>query len=113
MMKKIQAVLYSAGVFQHYYGYNYFQKAVLLAVENPERLQSIRKEIYFPIALEYNTTIVNVERDLRTVRDALIKNGGLDTLENLLGCPLWSGRKLCPKELISIFAAYLSESCGT
>lgn len=109
MIKKIQTILYSAGVFQHYYGYNYFQKAVLMAVENPERLQSIRKEIYFPIAREYHTTITNVERDLRTVRDALIRNGGLETLETLLGCPLWSGRKLCTKELISIFAAYLSE----
>lgn len=109
MMKKIQAVLYSAGVFQHYYGFNYFQKAVLLAVEEPERLQSIRKEIYLPIAQEYHTTIPNVERDLRTVRDALIKNGGLETLESLIGCPLCKSKNPYPKELISMFVAYLSE----
>lgn len=109
MTKKIQTVLYSAGVFPHYYGYNYFQKAVLLAMEEPERLQSVRKEIYFPIAQEYHTTIPNVERDLRTVRDALIKNGGLETLERLIGCPLCYGKKPYPKELISMFVAYLSE----
>lgn len=109
MVKKIQNILYSAGVFQHYYGYNYFQQAVLLAVENPERLQSIRKEVYLPIAQENHTTIANVERNLRTVRDALIKNGGLETLESLMGCPLWCGKKPYPKDLISIFAAYLSE----
>ncbi len=109
MMKKIQAVLYSAGVFPHYYGFNYFQKAVLLAVEDPERLQSVRKEIYFPIAQEYHTTVSNVERDLRTVRDALIKNGGLETLEALIGCPLSRSKNPYPKELIGMFVAYLSE----
>ena len=38
------------------------------------------KEIYFPIAQTHHTTVANVERNLRTVRDALIKNGGLETL---------------------------------
>ena len=113
MTKKIQAVLYSAGVFRHYYGYNFFQDAVLLAVENPERLQSIRKEIYLPIAKEYHTTITNVERNLRTVRDALIKNGGIETLESLMGCSMWYGKKPYPKDLISIFADYLSEQSKT
>ena len=113
MTKKIQAVLYSAGVFRHYYGYNYFQDAVLLAVENPDRLQSIRKEIYLPIAKEYHTTITNVERNLRTVRDALIKNGGIETLESLMGCSMWYVKKPYPKDLISIFADYLSEQSKT
>lgn len=109
MTKKIQAVLHSAGVYQHYYGYNYFLDAVLMAVEFPDRLQSIRKEIYFPIAKKYNTTITNVERNLRTVRDALIKNGGVETLEAMIGCPLQCGKKPYPKDLICIFVGYLSE----
>lgn len=109
MIRKIQTVLHSAGVFQHYYGYNYFQEAILLALEEPNRLQSIRKEIYFPIAKKYNTTIPNIERNLRTVRDALVKNGGLETLESLTGCPLPYNKKPYPKDLICIFADYLSE----
>ncbi|MCI9592003.1 MAG: hypothetical protein HFI26_11265 [Lachnospiraceae bacterium] len=108
MKKKIQTVLHSVGIFQHYYGYNYFQDAVFLALEKPERLQSIRKEIYFPVAKKHRTTITSVEKNLRTVRDALIKNGGLETLENLTGCPLPCGKKLYPKDLICIFADYLS-----
>lgn len=110
MIKKIQAILYATGIFRHYYGYNYFLQAVLLAVENPERLQSIRKEVYFPIAQENHTTVANVERNLRTVRDAMIKNGGLETLENLLGCPLWGEKKPYPKDLISVFVDYLMNS---
>lgn len=110
MTKKLQAVLYSAGIYQHYYGYNYFQDAVLLALEAPDRLQSIRKEIYFPIAKKYNTSITNVERNLRTVRDALIKNGGLEMLETLIGCPLPCTKTPYPKDLICIFVEYMSES---
>ncbi|MCI8376244.1 MAG: hypothetical protein HFI29_12565 [Lachnospiraceae bacterium] len=109
MKKRIQILLYSVGIYRHYYGYNYFQMAILLAVENPERLQSIRKEIYFPIAKEYQTTIANVERNLRTVRDALVKAGGLEALEALTGCPLPNGKKPYPKDLICIFVDYLSE----
>ena len=109
MNKKIQAILHSAGIFRHYYGYSYFQDAVLLAVECPDRLQSIRKEIYFPIAQTHHTTVANVERNLRTVRDALIKNGGLETLEDMMGCSLPCGKKPYPKDLICIFVGYLSE----
>lgn len=109
MTKKIQAALHSAGIYQHYYGYNYFQDAVLLALEAPDRLQSIRKEIYYPIAKKYNTNITNVERNLRTIRDALIKNGGLEILEILTGCPLPCIKTLYPKDLICIFVEYLSE----
>lgn len=109
MTKKIQTVLHSAGVYQHYYGYNYFQDAILLALEDPCRLQSIRKELYFPIAKKYHTSISNVERNLRTVRDALIKNGGLETLERLTGCPLPCKKMPYPKDLICIFVNYLSE----
>ena len=109
MVKRIQTVLHSVGIYQHYYGYNYFQEAVLMALNEPERLQSIRKEIYFPIAKKYSTSITNVERNLRTIRDALIKNGGLETLEFLTGCPLPCGKKPYPKDLLCIFFFFLSE----
>lgn len=109
MTKKIQNVLQCAGIYQHYYGYNYFQDAVLLALKEPERLQSIRKEIYFPIAQKYHTSIANVEKNLRTVRDAVIKNGGLKILENMMGRSLSFDKKLYPKDLICIFVSYLSE----
>lgn len=109
MLKRLQTVLHSVGIYQHYYGYNYFQDAVILALKEPERLQSIRKEIYFPIAKKYSTSITNVERNLRTIRDALIKNGGLETLEILTGCPLPCGKKPYPKDLLCIFVDYLSE----
>ncbi len=104
MEKQLQTLLYSVGVFHHYCGYSYLQESVLLAAEDPERLHSIQKEIYFPVAQKYHTNIHNVEKDIRTIRDVLMKNGGEDLLIRLTGFPCWKKKKPFPKELIGIFA---------
>lgn len=105
-----QTLLYSVGVFQHYFGYAYLQEAVVLAAEKPERLHSIRKEIYFPVAKKHHTNVHNVEKDIRTVRDILIRNGGTDLLTELTGFDSWDGKRLYPKELIGILAAVTQEA---
>jgi len=109
MEKSLQTLLYSVGVFQHYCGYSYLQEAVSLAAENPERLHSIQKEIYFPIAKKYHTNVHNVEKDIRTIRDILMKNGGERILRDMTGYSSWDNKKPFPKELIGIFAECLKE----
>ncbi len=109
MSKKIQAILHSVGVYRYYCGYSYFTDAVLMAAEDPERLQSILKEIYLPIALKYHTTISNVEKNIRTVRDVIMRHGGGELLTDLTGCPCWRTQMPYPKELISLFAEYFTE----
>jgi len=104
-----QTILYSAGVFRHYCGYSYLCEAARLAAENPERLHSIQKEIYFPVAKKFHTNIHNVEKDIRTVRDILMKNGGDKILTDMTGFPSWSGKKPYPKELIGILAECMKE----
>ena len=39
-----------SGILPHYQGYEYLEEAVLMAVENPMRLQNIQEGIYLPIA---------------------------------------------------------------
>ena len=80
MKQKIQFLLHTAGVFSYYYGYQYFIRSVELAVQNPERLQSIQKEIYIIVASEFQTSIASVERDIRTIRDVMMKNGGMSCM---------------------------------
>jgi hypothetical protein len=99
-------MLYSVGVFRHYCGFNYFQDAVFLAVKEPERLQNIQKELYLPIAIKYHTRIANVEKNIRTVRDVIMKNGGEDLLTELTGSDFWMNKKPYPKEMIEVFADY-------
>lgn len=106
---KFQSILYSVGVFRHYCGYSYLMEAAQLAAENPERLHSIQKEIYFPVAKKFHTNVHNVEKDIRTVRDILMRNGGDKLLTEMTGFPRWSGKKPYPKELIGILAECMKE----
>lgn len=105
MEREIERLLYRAGVLRTYVGYNYFIKAVLLVYENPSRLLSIGKSVYIPIAEEYTTDARSVEKDIRTVRDAFMRNNGHKVLKEI-GCEIWHERPY-PRELIEIFASYL------
>ena len=107
MKQKIQLLLYTTGVFSYYYGYQYFIRSVELAVQNPERLQSIQKEIYITVASEFQTSITSVERDIRTIRDVMMKNGGEQLLVQMTGCPAWAHKIPYPRDLIAIFSEYL------
>lgn len=109
MYNEMISILHSAGVGQHYRGYSYFIKAVEMAAENPDRLQNIRRDIYQPIATSFQTTFSNVEKNLRTVRDVFIKNGGDKLLSEIIGSPFWLHNKPYPRELIELFAIYLTD----
>lgn len=104
MKLEMQQIMYECGVFRSYRGYAYFEKAVCMAYENPECLLAIIKEIYAPIAEEYNTTISSVEKDIRTIRDVLLRNDGKQILKKR-GFIIYDD-KLYPREMIEIFATY-------
>ena len=106
--KIIQELLSSVGVFSCYAGYRYFIDAVCMAAANPEKLLNIRKEIYVQIADTYDVQISSVEKDLRTIRDVLMKNEGALLLKRLTGSGIWQTRQPYPREVICIFAGYLS-----
>lgn len=108
MKQRIQVLLHSAGVFSYYCGYQYFIRSVELAVQNPNRLQSIQKEIYIIVASEFQTSITSVERDIRTIRDVMMKNGGDDLLVEMTGCPAWAHKTPYPRDLIAIFCEYVN-----
>lgn len=108
MEETLQRNLFTVASLQHYQGYSYLIQAVMLANENPERLQSVCKEIYRPIARKYQTTTENVHRDIRTVRDAFMRSGGGKTLTELTGCQAWISQTPSPKELIGILACFFT-----
>lgn len=107
MKKEIQRLLYRGGVFRSYRGYAYFEHAVLLVYESPEKILNIGKEVYQPIADQYNTNVMAVEKTIRTVRDVFMQNNGSEILEEM-GCNIWRTRYPYPRELIEVFASYLN-----
>ena len=109
MIPNLRAALHSVGVFGHYRGYEYLISAVSMAAEDPERLKNICKEIYLPVAIEWNTSLSNVEKNIRTVRDVMMRNGGEKLLTEVAGCTFWKDKKPYPKELIGSLANYFGK----
>ncbi len=102
----LEHILYPAGISNRYRGYPYFLMAVELAAEDLSRLSNIQKEIYLPIALHFHTNPINVERDIRTIRDVIMRNGGPELLKELTGGCYRRSEQPYPTELIEIFARY-------
>lgn len=107
MTDAFQELMYSAGVFRHYCGYAYLEQGVALAIEDPKRLEYICEEIYSQIARRNQTSIVNVEKNIRTVRDVFVRNGGMELLMKRTGYRFWEDKKPYPKEFIELLADYL------
>ena len=110
MKKTIDSLLRQAGVNKCYVGYPFFAEAVSMALEDPSRLSGIQKNIYLPIAKRHNVSMFQLEKDIRTIRDVVMRNGGYELLEELSGYHFRRKDPLYPKELIELFADCLRES---
>ena len=67
MMGEVQELLYRLGVTANYTGFFYTSYAVMLSIENMQRLLMVTKWLYPEIARHYHTTCAAVERNIRTV----------------------------------------------
>lgn len=106
MEEELQKILFSKGVLFRYRGHKFFIRAVMLAVEDPTRLENLQKNIYAPIAEEFHCTVPCVEKNLRTVRDTFMHNHGSELLCQMGGGRLWADRHPYPGELLEIFTFY-------
>lgn len=75
-------------------------------MEDPKRLQHICKEIYSQIARMNQTNIANVEKNIRTVRDVFVRNGGMELLMKRERYRFWEDKKPYPKEFIELLVDY-------
>lgn len=102
-MKSIDKLLKEAGISRSYRGYSYFADAVSLVAEDRTRLTNIRKEVYLPVAQKHNESIQNIERDIRTIRNVLMKENR-HFLTGLAEKHLYISEAPYPREIIEIFA---------
>lgn len=108
MTKEFQDLMYTHGIFRYYCGYDYLEQAVLLVMEEPERLHNLGEDIYKPVAEKYQTSVKNVEKNIRTIRDYFVQAGGMEYLMKQTGYWYWRDKKPYPRELIELLADYLS-----
>ncbi len=105
-MKEIYKLMRSAGISRSYRGYQYFAAAVKMISEDETKLSNIRKEVYLPIAIRYKENIQNVERDIRTIRDVIVRDNKPFLKELAPGEP-YNIKAPYPREIIEAFAEYV------
>lgn len=63
----ISDILRKIGIPIKMVGYKYLKEAITVAIDDPESLMSVTKNIYPQVALKYGTSAGNVERNIRYV----------------------------------------------
>lgn len=93
------------GIPAHIKGYQYIREGIIMSVKDPEMLNYITKFLYPTIAQKYRTTTSSVERAIRHAIEVAWDRGKLDSMEELFGYNVNSGKgKPTNSEFIALLA---------
>ena len=101
----VTKTIHEIGVPAHIKGYQYLRTSIIMAVNDMDILNSITKQLYPSIAKMYETTPSRVERAIRHAIEVAWSRGKTDTINELFGYTLNSGRiKPTNSEFIALIA---------
>ena len=103
-LTEIYTLLYALGARANLCGFRYVSYAILLVLENPERLARPTERIYPEIARRYRTTPEEAQRDVRRLIFLIWKRNPRG-LAKLAGEPLDASPS--PKRFLTIVRRYL------
>ena len=83
--ERVTEVVHELGIPAHIKGYKYVRFALVEAVERPEILDAITKELYPTVAKEFRTTSSRVERAIRHAIEVAWDRGDLEVLQGYFG----------------------------
>jgi len=99
-------IIHQIGVPAHIKGYHYLRDSIMLAVNNPEIINSVTKQLYPTVAKKNNTTSSRVERAIRHAIEVAWDRGDVDVLTSYFGYTIHNGRG---KPTNSEFIAMISD----
>lgn len=103
--EKISNIFISIGIPAHIKGYQFLREAVKLAVEKPEIIGSITKQLYPTIAERFETSSSKVERGMRHAIEVAWNRGKIENINSLFGLKIYnSNEKPTNGELIALIA---------
>ncbi len=83
--KRITEILRQIGVPAHIKGYHYLRCAIALAVDDPEIIGAVTKQLYPTVAKRFATTPSRVERAIRHAIEVAWDRGDVDVLNSYFG----------------------------
>ena len=82
---QVTEILHQIGVPAHIKGYHYLRDSILMAVEDPEIINAVTKQLYPSVAKRYNTTSSRVERAIRHAIEVAWDRGNGEALHSYIG----------------------------
>lgn len=101
----ITEIIHQIGVPAHIKGYHYVRESIMLAVREPEIINSVTKQLYPTVAKKFETTASRVERAIRHAIEVAWDRGDVDTLNSYFGYTIHNGRgKPTNSEFVAMIA---------
>lgn len=102
----VTGVIHQIGVPAHIKGYHYLRDSIILAIKNPDIINSVTKQLYPTVAKKNSTTPSRVERAIRHAIEVAWDRGDVDVLNSYFGYTIHNGRG---KPTNSEFIAMISD----
>ncbi len=99
-------IIHQIGVPAHIKGYHYLRFAIMTAVENPDIINAVTKQLYPCVAKQFDTTSSRVERAIRHAIEVAWDRGDVDVLNSYFGYTIHNSRG---KPTNSEFIAMISD----
>lgn len=101
----VTEIIHQIGVPAHIKGYHYVRESIMLAVRQPEIINSVTKLLYPTVAKKFETTASRVERAIRHAIEVAWDRGDVDTLNSYFGYTIHNGRgKPTNSEFVAMIA---------
>ncbi len=101
----ITDIIHQIGVPAHIKGYHYLRESIILAVKQPEIINSVTKQLYPTVAKSFSTTSSRVERAIRHAIEVAWDRGDIDVLNSYFGYTIHNERgKPTNSEFIAMIA---------
>ncbi len=104
---RVTEILHQIGVPAHIKGYHYLRDAIIKAVNNPEIINAVTKQLYPSVAKRFETTSSRVERAIRHAIEVAWDRGDVDILNSYFGYTIHNSRG---KPTNSEFVAMISDN---
>lgn len=103
---QVTEILHQIGVPAHIKGYHYLRDSIIMAIETPEIINAVTKQLYPSVAKKYETTSSRVERAIRHAIEVAWDRGDVDILNSYFGYTIHNTRG---KPTNSEFIAMISD----
>ena len=89
--EKISKIFISVGIPPHIKGYAYLREGVKMAIDRPQIINNITKQLYPGIGEKYSTSASKVERAIRHAIEVAWNRGRIDSINSVFGVRAYVG----------------------